>query len=102
MNIFASLKDFFSQPEWRLWPFGPGFGDTLLPSLARLLFVAALLGAIMLFLRLLFGPNGIWRDKELDAEAEEELRQEREQLKKLFENGEMDEQEYNYRLKKLQ
>jgi uncharacterized membrane protein len=101
MNIAAGLQEFFSQPQWRLWPFGPGYGDTLLPSLARLLFAAAILGAIMLFLRILFGPGGIWRDKELEAEAEAERKQELAELEQEFSDGKISELEYKRRKKAL-
>ncbi|WP_147821249.1 SHOCT domain-containing protein [Salidesulfovibrio onnuriiensis] len=97
----AGLQDFFSQPEWRLWPFGPGYGDTLLPSLARLLFAAAILGAILLFLRLLFGPKGIWRDKELEAEAEQERLAEIAELERQRENNEISELEFKTRMRGL-
>jgi len=48
----------------------------------------------MLFLRFLFGPGGIWRDKELEAEAEAECREELAELEEKFKNGKISEQEY--------
>ncbi|GAB7022546.1 hypothetical protein [Salidesulfovibrio brasiliensis] len=99
--ILSSLQDFFSDPEWRLWPFGPGYGQTLLPNLARLAFVALLMGAILLFLRILFGPKGFLRDHELDREAEEELRREREELDRQLKDGEINEAEYELKMRSL-
>lgn len=101
LKLGTGLQEFFSQPEWRLWPFGPGYGDTLLPALARLLFAAAILGVILLFLRLLFGPKGIWRDKELEAEAEQERLEEIEELNNKLKNKEISELEYKTRMKGL-
>lgn len=101
MIILSSLQDFFSDPEWRLWPFGPGYGQTILPNLARLAFVALLMGAIFLFLRILFGPNGFMRDHELDREAEEQTRQEIEELERQLRDGEIDKEEYELKMRYL-
>ncbi len=100
-NFGAGLQDFFSRPEWRLWPFGPGYGDTILPAIARLLFAAAILGVILLFLRFLFGPGGIWRDKELEAEAEQERLAEISELKEQLARKEISELEYRTRMRGL-
>lgn len=97
----AGLRDFFSQPEWRLWPFGPGYGDSMLPAAARLLFAVAILGGILLFLRALFGPNGIWRDKELEAEAEKERQEEIAELDRQRADNKISELEYKTRMKGL-
>lgn len=100
-DFCIGLKDFFSQPEWRLWPFGPGYGDTLLPAVARLLFAALILGLILLFLRFLFGPGGIWRDKELEAEAEEQRLAEIAELEEQLRKNEISEAEYKIKMKGL-
>lgn len=84
-----------------MWPFGPGYGDTLLPALARLLFAGFILGVILLSLRLLFGPGGIWRDKELEAEAEEERLHELAELEKQLANKEISQAEYQWKIKAL-
>ncbi len=52
--FLSEFFDFLDNPIWRAWPFNAGYGDHLLPSLARLAFVTLILGAIMLFLRVLF------------------------------------------------
>ena len=62
--LLADFFDFLDSPQWRAWPFNSGYGEHILPSVARLVFVALIFGAIMLFLRLLFGPGGPLRDKE--------------------------------------
>ncbi|WP_243545962.1 SHOCT domain-containing protein [Pseudodesulfovibrio tunisiensis] len=98
---FNAGLDIFNNPQWRAWPFGSGYGDALLPSLARFAFVALLLGVILLFLRLLFGPKGIFRDKELDREAEELRQQEIAELTKQFEAGEVGEAEFQVRKRKI-
>lgn len=100
--FLTSLADFFNQPQWRMWPFGPGYGDHILPSIARLAFCVAILGVILLFLRLLFGPKGIFRDKELDREAEEERLREIQELEEEFAKGDISELDYKYRLKRLE
>ena len=99
--FLTSFFDFLDDPIWRAWPFNAGYGDHLLPSLARLAFVTVIMGAILLFLRFLFGPGGPLRDKELDREAEEERRQERAELDAMLENGEITELEYKIRMKGL-
>jgi uncharacterized membrane protein len=56
---------------------------------------------ILLFLRLLFGPGGPLRDKELEEEARRETEQERAELKEQFEKGEISEAEYKVKMKGL-
>ena len=86
---------------WQMWPFGPGYGESLLASAARMLFVALILGAVCLFLRLLYGPKGIFRDHEMDREAEEMKAHEREQLRAMLDAGEIDRDEYDREMKRL-
>ena len=90
------------NPEWWLWPFGPGYGQSWLPNLARLAFAAAILGVIFLFLRLLFGPNGRFRDKDLDREAEEQRARELEDLERRREAGEVSEAEYTWEKRRIE
>ena len=72
------------------------------PAVARLAFVFLIIGVILLFLRLLFGPGGPLRDKELEEEARLETEQERAELEELFAKGEISEAEYKIRMKTLE
>jgi len=100
-TIAAGFFDFLDSPEWRAWPFNSGFGEHILPSIARLAFVTLIMGGIALFLRVLFGPNGFFRDEEMDREAVEMIKQERAELKKQLEKGEITEFEYDIKMKSL-
>lgn len=93
--------DFLDHPMWKAWPFNSGYGEHILPAIARLAFVTMILVVILLGLRFLFGPGGPLRDKELEMEAEEERRQELEELDKLLEEGEITELEHKVRSKAL-
>ncbi len=93
--------DFLDSPQWRAWPFNSGYGEHILPALARFAFVTLIIGAILLFLRLLFGPGGPLRDKELEEEARLETEQERAELETRFEKGEISEMEYKIKMKAL-
>ena len=56
-SIFSFISGKYeSNPHWDHWPFGPGYGD-FWASAAKMLFVAAILGVIVIFLRVLFGPT---------------------------------------------
>lgn len=99
--FLSGFFDFMDSPIWRAWPFNAGYGDHLLPSLARLAFVTLIMGVILLFLRLLFGPGGPLRDKEMDREAEEQIKQERAELEDKFARGEISEIEYKVKMKSL-
>lgn len=99
--LTANFFDFLDQPQWRAWPFDSGYGETILPAIARMVFVALIIGALCLFLRLLFGPKGWFRDHELDREAEEERQREKAELDRMLANGEITEFEYKVRLKGL-
>ena len=99
--FLTGFFDFLDDPIWRAWPFNAGYGDHLVPALARLVFVIIIMGAILLFLRFLFGPGGPLRDKEMDQEAEEERRRERAELDAMLENGEITELEHKVRMKGL-
>ncbi|MGL1862135.1 MAG: SHOCT domain-containing protein [Pseudodesulfovibrio sp.] len=98
----AEFFDFLDTPMWRAWPFNAGYGESILPSVARLVFVSFIFGLIILFLRVLFGPNGYFRDEELDREADEMRAVQIAKLDVLLENGEVDEMEYQIELKKIQ
>jgi len=86
---------------WRAWPFNSGYGEHILPAIARLVFVSLIFAVIVIFLRVLFGPNGYFRDEEMDREADEERRQERAELDKLLEKGEISEMEHSVKMRSL-
>lgn len=104
LNISSFLTGisckFGSGPHWDHWPFGPGHGD-FVASAARFAFVALILGFIIIFLRVLFGPKGIFRDHEMDREAEEKRKADLEQLEKDFEAGNITELQYKYLKRKI-
>jgi len=80
--------------KWDGWPFNSGYGGDWQTTLATYAFSALILGAICVFLRLLFGPKGIWRDKELEREAEEAKRKELSQLEANLRSGRITQLEY--------
>lgn len=88
-------------PFWDTWPFTPGYGD-FYSTLAKFGLVAVCLGAILLFLRVLYGPKGIFRDKEMDREAEEARQAELAELERAHKAGEISDLDYIYRKKGLQ
>ena len=100
-SFLTGFLDFLDSPQWRAWPFNSGYGEHIFPAIARLVFVSLIIGAILLFLRLLFGPGGPLRDKELEAEAREQTRIERAELQARFDKGEISEMEYTLRMKRL-
>lgn len=100
-HIVGGFFDFLDSPEWRAWPFNSGFGESIFPAIARMAFVTLIFAVIILFLRVLFGPNGFLRDKEMDREAEEERQRELAELEEKFAKGEIDELVYKMKLKSL-
>ncbi len=101
IHLPAPLAVFGTGPYWDTWPFTPGYGD-FWSSVTRAIFVALILGAILLFLRLLYGPKGIWRDKEMDREAEEARRKELEELDRKLRDGEISESLHRVMKKRLE
>ncbi|MEZ7198173.1 SHOCT domain-containing protein [Pseudodesulfovibrio karagichevae] len=99
--FLGGFFDFMDSPQWRAWPFNAGYGEHILPAVARLLFVTLIMGVILLFLRLLFGPGGPLRDKELEEEARRETERERAELKERLEKGDISESEYRIGMKRL-
>lgn len=99
--FLSGLFDFMDSPQWRAWPFNSGYGEHILPSIARLVFVSLIIGSIILFLRVMFGPNGYFRDEEMDREAAEQTAKEVAQLDELLANGKIDENEHAIRVKRL-
>ncbi len=102
LQFSSEFFDFLDSPIWRAWPFNAGYGEHILPSIARMVFVSLIFGAIILFLRVLFGPNGYFRDEEMDREADEMRAKEKAVLDAEFERGEVDEMEYQIKLKKIE
>lgn len=82
---------------WESWPFGAGFTAGWLMTLSKFVFIGLILGLIMLALRILFGPRGPLRDKDLEREAEEEKQRISEAmdiLRKRLAAGEISEEEF--------
>jgi len=100
-----SVLDFLAQADlpvkWRGWPFNSGTAGDWQTSLATYAFSALILGVICLFLRKLYGPGGIWRDKELDREAEEIRRQELAELERQLAAGKISSPLYELRKKEI-
>lgn len=102
MTFSAEFFDFLDSPIWRAWPFNAGYGEHLLPAIARMVFVSCIFGGIVYFLRFLYGPKGIWRDEEMDREAEEMRQEEIAELDALYKQGEMDEYEYQIKRRRIE
>lgn len=100
-TLLNGFFDFLGTPQWRAWPFNAGYGDHILPAIARMVFVTLIMGAIVLFLRLLFGPKGWLRDEEMDREAAEMVKLERAELEEKFKKGELSETDYAIKMKRL-
>jgi|GEM_PF-682749 Predicted membrane protein len=80
--------------KWTGWPFNAGYGGDWATSLATYAYSALILGAICVFLRLLYGPKGIWRDKEMDREADEIRRRQHAELEASYRAGRLTEAQY--------
>jgi len=97
-NFTGSLSQFSAQADlptkWTGWPFNSGFGGDWQTSFATYAFSAIILGGICLFLRFLYGPGGIWRDKEMEREAEEAKRQAHAELEADLRAGRVSNAEY--------
>lgn len=87
--------------KWAFWPFNSGVTGDWETSLATYAFSFVILAAICLFLRLLYGPKGIWRDKEMDREAEELRRREHAQLDAEFRSGRITKQLYELKKRSI-
>lgn len=87
--------------KWRGWPFNSGVGGDWETSLATYAFSFVILAAICLFLRALYGPKGIWRDKEMDREAEENRRREHAQLDAELRAGRISQKMYEMKKKAI-
>jgi putative membrane protein len=99
---FAALDfpglSFLNQAElpnkWTGWPFNTGYGGDWQTTLATFAFSALILTVICVFLRLLYGPHGIWRDKEMDREAAEARRRAHADLDAAYRAGRINEARY--------
>lgn len=100
--FLTDFFDFLDSPVWRAWPFNAGYGEHILPAIARMAFVALIFGVIIVFLRFLYGPKGIWRDHELDREADEMRAEQKAELDEQLKSGEITELEYKIRLKGIE
>lgn len=94
--------DFLDDPMWRAWPFNSGYGENILPTIARLVFVIMIFVVILVFLRVMFGPNGYFRDEEMDREADEQRAEEMAALEEEFAKGTMSDMEFQIRKKSIQ
>lgn len=91
------------QPsKWDIWPFNAGYGGDWQTSLATYAFSALILGAICLFLRLLYGPKGIWRDKDMDREAEAMRQRELRDLEAQYSRGQISQKLYELKKRSLE
>lgn len=88
--------------KWDGWPFNSGYGGDWQTTLATYAFSAVILIAICVFLRVLYGPKGIWRDKEMEREAEETKRRELSQLEASFRSGRLTELEYTLKKRTIE
>lgn len=100
--FLTDFFDFLDSPVWRAWPFNAGYGEHILPAIARMAFVTLIFGVIIVFLRFLYGPKGIWRDHELDREADEMRAEQKAELDEQLKSGEITELEYKIRLKGIE
>lgn len=96
LNFLA--EDGFAA-KWRGWPFNAGYGSDWQTSLATYAYSALILAAICLFLRFLYGPKGIFRDHEMDREAEEMTRRELAKLDADLRAGRISQRVYDLRRK---
>ncbi|XPV77272.1 MAG: SHOCT domain-containing protein [Desulfovibrio sp.] len=105
MELFSFIGDFIEKlendPRWAGWPFSPGYGESWGPTIAKCIFSLFILIIIVAYLRFLFGPKGIFRDKELDREAEETRIAELAQLEEDYAAGRVNDMEYKYRKKRI-
>ena len=88
--------------KWDGWPFSSGYGGDWQTTLATFAFSALILAAICLFLRALYGPKGIWRDKDMEREAEEARRSQLAHLEESLRAGRITKQEYARRKRTIE
>ena len=81
--------------KWDFWPFNSGTNSDWQTSLATYAYSAVILAVICLFLRFLYGPGGIWRDKEMEREAELTRQHALDALQAQLDAGEITEEQFN-------
>jgi putative membrane protein len=100
-----SALEFLAQADlpakWRGWPFNSGTSGDWQTSLATYAFSALILAVICIFLRLLYGPKGIWRDKDMEREAEAARRAELADLDRRLASGQITRQQYDMKKKAI-
>ncbi|MFO7727667.1 MAG: SHOCT domain-containing protein [Desulfonatronovibrio sp.] len=97
--IFSSIFS-LDEIDWSYWPFGEGFTGSWILILSKFVFIGLILAVIIGFLRLLFGPGGMFRDKEMDLEAEQERQKVREAvdvLRQRLARGEISDEEFEHK-----
>jgi hypothetical protein len=101
-----SLLSFQAQTalpsKWDIWPFNAGYGGDWQTSLATYAYSALILGLICVFLRVLFGPGGIWRDKELEREADEARQKALDELETQLQSGEITPAQYKMEKRRIE
>lgn len=102
MSLFPFQAQAALPSKWDIWPFNAGFGGDWQTSLATYAYSALILGLICLFLRVLFGPGGIWRDKELEREADEARKKALDEIQLRFEAGELTESQYTMEKRRIE
>ncbi len=100
-SVWRIGAELFQGPGWETWPFGSAWGN-LWASAARIVFVALILGAIVVFLRMLFGPTGWLRDKQLDEEARQAREKAVQELDDALERGDIDEARHRARKRSIE
>lgn len=88
--------------KWDGWPFNSGFGGDWQTTLATYAFSALILIGISVFLRLLYGPKGIWRDKDMEREAEETKSRQLAQLESNLRSGRISKLEYTMKKRNIE
>lgn len=68
--------------DWRFWPFDRFYPESWLPLVAKILFVAAILGGMLLVLRKLYGPGGRLREDWVETIQEGDARRAKERADK--------------------
>lgn len=104
-EIILPLARGMNGSGWEFWPFGQGFTGGWIMTLSKFVFIGAILAVILGFLRLLFGPSGYFRDKEMDLEAEEERKRIRDAvdlLRQRLARGEISEEEFTRKKRLLE
>lgn len=89
---------------WEGWPFGGAMAGTLWASAARIAFVMLLFGAIVWFLRWLYGPKGRLRPKAFGTGHIEERKRKKAQIEALrqrYKAGDISLEEYTEAQKKI-